>query len=875
MGEIWEQPPAPEQPEWPHFPLSELMLARAEVAAFLSRQRVLCAAPSFVRGEARDELETLELVRGEPLDLQQEDQSELRRQGALARVSHGKRAVLEPLLTSLRQWHEAALSVRIVARSQTQLHRVESLLSHRGVPLQNADGQPVGDSIDEADPSFPTVILQLGTLARGVIAPAERSVWVTEEEIFGQRAHTTSPRKSRAARAALEDLRALVPGDWVVHTEHGVGRYLGLENRVLPGTGHIELIVVEYLGGKLYLPVYRLNQIQKYSGGDAPKLDRLGGQTFAKTKARARRKAREMADELLRLYAERHQATRPALPPAGDDYAAFEAAFPYEETPDQAAAIAEVISDLERPEIMDRLVCGDVGFGKTEVALRAAFRMAAAGRQVAVLCPTTVLAQQHFSTFSRRLSETPFEVRVLSRFQSKKDSAQILARTRAGSVDILIGTHRLLSKDVQFKDLGMIVIDEEQRFGVVHKERLKQLKTHVDVLTLTATPIPRTLQLAIGGLRQMSIITTAPLNRRAIRTLVARPDDGVLREAIERELSRGGQVFYVYNRIEGLHERAARLQALVPRARVAALHGQMSEATLERTMLDFVEGGYDVLVSTAIVESGLDIPRANTMIIDRADLFGLAQLYQLRGRVGRSQERAYCYLLVPSASELSDEARSRIEALERYSELGSGFAVATLDMELRGSGDLLGAEQSGSVEGVGLELFCQMLEEATRQLRGEEVVHDVDPDLHFDVDALIPDSYVDEVGVRLSLYKRLASASDESLVMHLATEMEDRFGPAPPEAVRLVELMRIKVELRRLKVLVCEGQKSSVSLRLREDTPLDATRLAKLVTEQRAKYRLHPDGRLSRRATEREYFSDSLALADKMLEELRSLTDAA
>src|SRR5690606_13194680 len=411
-------------------------------------------------------------------------------------------------------------------------------------------------------------------------------------------------------------------------------------------------------------------------------------------------------DELLRLYAERNSASKVPLPPPDDEFAAFEAAFPFEETPDQAGAILDVLADLEKPQVMDRLVCGDVGFGKTEVALRAAFRVASAGKQVAVLCPTTVLAQQHFLTFVKRLGEYLFEVSGLSRFQTKRGVTDTLKGLAKGTVDIVIGTHRLLSKDLQFHDLGLLVVDEEQRFGVVHKERIKQLRTSVDVLTLTATPIPRTLQLAIGGLREMSVISTAPVNRRAIRTIVSRYEDAVLVEAIERELKRGGQVFYVYNRIEGLYERAQRLQQLLPHARVAVGHGQQSEALLERTMLDFVEGEYDILVATAIVESGLDIPRANTMIIDRADLFGLAQLYQLRGRVGRSSERAYCYLLVPSPSEMTDEARARIETLERYSELGSGFHVATLDMEMRGAGDLLGADQTGTLASVGFELFC-------------------------------------------------------------------------------------------------------------------------------------------------------------------------
>jgi transcription-repair coupling factor (superfamily II helicase) len=523
---------------------------------------------------------------------------------------------------------------------------------------------------------------------------------------------------------------------------------------------------------------------------------------------------------------------------------------------------------------MDRLVCGDVGFGKTEVALRAAFRVAIAGRQVALLCPTTVLAQQHYSTFSSRLANYPIVVRALSRFESRKQQTETLKLLKDGAVDVLVGTHRVLSKDVHFKNLGLLVVDEEQRFGVVHKERIKQLRASVDVLTLSATPIPRTLQMAVGGFRDMSVINTAPVDRRAIRTITSQFDAALVRDAVERELSRGGQVFYVYNRVEGIYERAAKLQELVPGARVAVGHGQMSESELEDTMLAFVDGRYDVLVATAIIESGLDISRANTIIIDRADLFGLAQLYQLRGRVGRSSERAYCYLLVPPPSQLSDEARQRIEALERYTELGSGFQIATLDMELRGAGELLGAEQSGFAATVGFDLFCRMLEEATHELRGEPVVHEVDPELSFDLEALLPDDYIDDVGVRLSLYKRLASATDEAEVDDIATEMQDRFGPAPTEARHLVELMRIKTELRRLRALGCEASAKLVTLHLRDDTPLDPVKVGALVAKRDSGFRVTPDGRVTRRPRADEAFKHGLDLAERTLSELQNCVKA-
>ncbi|RYE94377.1 MAG: transcription-repair coupling factor, partial [Myxococcales bacterium] len=766
-------------------------------------------------------------------------------------------------------WHEAGLAVALVARAETQAERLTALLRHAGVECRGRPGRVDLGSLREAGMHGVAQVL-VGPLARGAVLPGEGLVLVTEEEVFGSRAHRAARRASRkstkdATKAFLEDLRALAVGDVVVHSEHGIGRYQGLVHREV--NGHtVDLLVVDYDGGKLYLPVYRLNQIQKYAGSEgSPRLDRLGGSTFAKTKAKAGKQARQMADELLRLYAERQAVVGHALPAADDDYAAFEATFPFDETPDQGRAIRDVLDDLESPRPMDRLVCGDVGFGKTEVAIRAAFRVAMAGRQVAVLCPTTVLAQQHFLNFQNRFRDYPLRVAAISRFQTKGEQDAVVRQVKEGSIDVVVGTHRLLSKDMHFKQLGLLVVDEEQRFGVTHKERIKQMRRNIDVLTLTATPIPRTMQMAVSGLRDMSLITTAPVDRRAIRTIVTRYDDQVVREAVRRELGRGGQIFYVHNRVEGLYERAAKLQQLVPEARVTVAHGQMGEAALEQAMLDFVEGKFDILCATAIIESGLDIARANTMIVDRADMFGLAQLYQLRGRVGRSRERAYCYLIVPPASALTDEARARIEALERHTELGSGFQIASLDLELRGAGDLLGAEQSGAMATVGFDMFCHMLQDAVRELRGEEVVADVEPDLSFDVEALLPEQYIDEVGVRLSLYKRLASASDEGEVNDLGAEMEDRFGPPPREAKNLVDLMRIKAELRRLRALGCEANARLVTLHLRHDTPLDPARVMALIQQKGSPYRMTPDMRLTRRFDDQ---ADGLRHAEAVLFDL-------
>ncbi|HEX3771762.1 MAG TPA: transcription-repair coupling factor [Polyangiaceae bacterium] len=842
----------------------------AEVVAGLEAHAVVALHRTAIAGAPGEGLSAYESAR-DPLDLASYDQEDLTRAIKAARSSKGKNASLTPLVRRLAHWQSHGLRVFVTARAQTQAERIATLLRHQGVECKPRL-TPFDPAWLDAAPASAVEIV-VGPLSRGVVMPAEGLVLVTEEEIFGARVHRRKERSKAGdpSRPFIEDLRSLAPGDYVVHAEHGIGRYQGLVHKAIPGGHTVDLIAIEYGGGdKLYLPVWRLNQLGKYMGGEhgSPKLDKLGGSTFARTKARVAREVRKMADELLKLYAERQALEGNPLPPADDDYRAFEASFPFDETADQARAIDDVNRDLEAPRPMDRLVCGDVGFGKTEVALRAAFRAAMAGRQVALLCPTTVLAQQHFRTFETRSAGYPIQIRALSRFQTKKEQEEALAGLKEGKVDVVVGTHRLLSKDVHFRNLGLLVVDEEQRFGVSHKERIKQIRAQVDVLTLTATPIPRTLQMAVTGLRDLSLITTAPVDRRAVRTVVTRWDDQVVREAVTRELARGGQCFYVYNRIDKLYEKAQRLQELVPSARIAVAHGQMGEAALEEAMLDFVDGRYDVLVSTAIVESGLDIPRANTMIIDRADLFGLAQLYQLRGRVGRSRERAYCYLVVPPANALTDEARARIEALERHTELGSGFQVATLDMELRGAGDLLGGEQSGNVASVGFDMFCRMLDEAVHEMRGEEVAHDVDTELSFDVEALLPEDYVTDVGVRLSLYKRLASAVDESHVSEIAAEMEDRFGAPPDEARRLVKLMALKTELRRLRALGCEANARVVTLHLRDDTPLDPGKITALMRTSRGAWKLTPDMRLTRRFTS----GDGIANAEAALAELAGAT---
>jgi transcription-repair coupling factor (superfamily II helicase) len=874
----------------PAYPLQALYLEEEEFVTRCRERQVLVVHRLAISGRDAEEATTplTEFLAGDRSEVQTlaaDDQTVLAGQLKARRAAKSGDDPLAPLIAHCKRFMDEGLRVVLTAKTATQAERLATLVRGYGLPV-NAPEPATLELVDQVPPGQTRVLI--GPLEDGFTLVSEALTVITEREIFGERSsRRTKVKKSRdKARAFVEDLRELRTGDYVVHMEHGIGRYLGLDYKEVPVSRYeqlqglvpkrVEVLVIEYQSGdKLFLPVTRLSQIEKFGGaeGAQPKLDRLGGQTFERTKSRVKSAVRKLADDLLALYASRRSRTRPAYPPEGRAYAEFEATFPFEETEDQARAIDEVQRDLSGTTPMDRVVCGDVGFGKTEVAMRAAFRAAMSGRQVAVLCPTTVLAQQHFNTFEERLRDYPLRIEVLSRFVTKQDQSRVIAALKDGSCDVVIGTHRLLSKDVRWKDLGLLVVDEEQRFGVTHKERVKQLKNEIDVLTLSATPIPRTLQLAVSGMRELSIIATPPTDRRAVRTFVTRWDDHVLGEAIRRELSRGGQVFFVHNRIERLHERAAQLKVLVPEARIATAHGQMREGLLEQTMTDFVAGRYDVLCSTAIVENGLDIARANTILIDRADTFGLSQLYQLRGRVGRSRERAYCYLIAPPESAMSDEARIRIEALTRFSQLGSGFQVASLDMELRGAGDLLGAEQSGNVAAVGLDLFVQMLEEAVAELRGETVVHDIDPELTLDFEHYLPDDYVSDVGLRLSLYKRFAMAEDEDTVADIAAEMEDRFGPPPPPALSFVRAMNLKPALRALRVLGCEATPTRVTLHLAQDCPLPADKLVALVARDK-RYQLTPDLRLTRRFIQNDP-GDSVERVNSVLTELRSITPNA
>ncbi|HUE40240.1 MAG TPA: transcription-repair coupling factor, partial [Candidatus Binatia bacterium] len=569
-----------------------------------------------------------------------------------------------------------------------------------------------------------------------------------------------------------------------------------------------------------------------------------GGTSWEKVKAKTREAVLEMAHELLDVYAAREVMEGHAFAPPDEYLREFEARFPFEETPDQERAIADVLADLQKRRPMDRLVCGDVGFGKTEVALRAAFAVVMEGKQVLVLVPTTVLAQQHYETFKKRFAGFPVRIELLSRFRKGEQARAIVRALKRGEVDIVIGTHRLLQDDVELKDVGLLVIDEEHRFGVVHKERLKKLRKLVDVLTLTATPIPRTLHMALSGIRDLSIIESPPVDRQAIRTYVTRHDDSLIREATLRELARGGQVFFVHNRVETIDKIAARLRELVPEARFGVAHGQMHGAALEKVMLDFLEKRLDVLVTTAIIESGLDIPNANTLFIDRADHFGLAQLYQLRGRVGRSHQRAYAYLLLPGETLIGRDAQKRLEVLASLDDLGGGFRLAMHDLEIRGAGNLLGKQQSGQVAAVGFELYTQMLEEAIRELRGERHHVDVEPEIQLGISAFVPEEYVSDVSQRLTLYKRMARAASREELDELRGELEDRFGPVPARVGALLEVMDLRRHLKQAMVLRLRRQATRLVLRFHEASGIDPDRLIALARKRR-ELRILPDNEIS------------------------------
>lgn len=709
---------------------------------------------------------------------------------------------------------EGGKRVLLLAPSESEAERVRTILSSEGVTASRAmrDGLLEVWRVPGAEGS---VRIGVGRTRTAFGIEATGLLVLPTEAVFGLKDVLSVRKGERRGAKTLTEWRDLRPGDLVVHRDHGIGRFEGMVSMDLQGRMADCLVLSYAAGDRLYVPVDRSDTLEKYIGageGTPGTLDRLGSPVFARRKARARKAARDIAGRLKALYARRMAASARALEPPDADYREFEATFPYETTPDQERAIEEVIEDLVRDRPMDRLVCGDVGFGKTEVAIRAAYLAVQQGLQVAVLVPTTLLAEQHRLNFLARFRHTPVVIESLSRFKGPKEARRVIGGLADGSVDIVIGTHRILSEDVRFRRLGLLVVDEEHRFGVVHKERLREMSASVHTLTLTATPIPRTLHMALAGIRDLSVIATPPQDRLAVRTYVARPSPDLIRSAILREVGRGGQVFYLHNRIEDIYDFADRVQRLVPEARVTVAHGAMSADDLESVMGAFVRGEKDTLVCTTLIESGIDIATANTLLVDRADTLGLAQLYQLRGRVGRSAEQAYCYLLVPDPSRMTEEARRRIEAIERFSDLASGFHLAAMDLEIRGAGDLLGADQSGHLAAVGLDLFLEMLQDALRELSGEEPPDRLDTEVRLRVDARIPPEYLPDETLRLRAYRRLARAEDLREVARVAGELADRYGRPPPPVERLLGIIRVKVLARALGIQQVIEKGTSVRL---------------------------------------------------------------
>jgi transcription-repair coupling factor (superfamily II helicase) len=643
-----------------------------------------------------------------------------------------------------------------------------------------------------------TARIEVAPIERGVVLPSARLVLLSEADVTGRRrAHRPARVRRTDAERFFDDL---APGDYVVHHQHGVARYGGMVRRSI-GNVERDYLLLEYRGDdRLYVPSDQIDAVRHYTGGDTPSLSRLGGSEWSRTKARVRSAVQEIAQELVVLYQKRVNSPGHQFPEDTPWQRELEQAFPYQETPDQAKAINDVKADMEEPIPMDRLVCGDVGFGKTEVAIRAAFKAVQDGKQAAVLVPTTLLAQQHFQTFGERYAGYPVRVEVLSRFLTPGQAKRVVDGLATGEVDVVIGTHRLLSDDVSFKDLGLLVIDEEQRFGVAHKEQIKRLRTNVDVLTLTATPIPRTLEMSLTGIRDLSLINTPPAERQPILTYVGGFDERAAAESIRRELLREGQVFYVHNRVHDIEYVTADLRALVPEARIAVAHGQMDEGSLERVVLDFWDGAYDVLVCTTIIESGIDMPTVNTLVVDRADLLGLGQLHQLRGRVGRSGQRAYAYLFYPPERRLTEEAYERLKTIGEATELGSGFKIAMRDLEIRGAGNLLGEAQAGHIAAVGYDLYVQMVTEAVAELKGEEIREPAEIKLDLPVNANIPREYIERDDLRIEAYRRLAAATGDTEVDDIRREWEDRYGPVPPPAATLLDVARLRVEADRLGI---------------------------------------------------------------------------
>jgi transcription-repair coupling factor (superfamily II helicase) len=744
---------------------------------------------------------------------------------------------MQVAIAEARTLVEGGSRVAFFASSTGEVERIADILNEYGLAFQ------LGLEQSESTPEYlaqraymagsvASIYVVKGNVRRGVVFKDSQLVVFGSEDLFETSELIARAPSVKAAMATFSaDLIDLKPGDFVVHTEHGVAQYLGLRE-IAQGDSKGDYMVLEYAAGaKLYVPLERMDLVQRFRGAgeSKPALDRMGGATWTRTKTKVKAKMRDMADELIKLYASRKMADGFPYSPDSNWQREFEDAFEFTETKDQITAISQIKKDMESPHPMDRLLCGDVGYGKTEVAMRAAFKALGDGKQIALLAPTTVLAFQHFETFKRRFQPFPVRIEMFSRFRNAKEIKAGLADLAEGKVDIAIGTHRLLSQDVVFKDLGLVLVDEEQRFGVKHKERLKQLRTSVDHISMSATPIPRTLHMSLLGLRDMSVIETPPKDRLSIHTVVAPYQNEIIKSAVELELARGGQVYFLHNRVDSIWMRAASIQELAPGARIGVGHGQMGEAELEKTMLAFMRHEFDILVCTTIIENGLDIPLANTMIIENAERYGLSELYQLRGRVGRSNRRAYAYLLVPVDTELTEIARKRLAALKEFSDLGAGFKIAALDLELRGAGNLLGGEQHGHINSVGYDMYVRLLDETVRELKGEEIVPEIHSALNLGLDIRIPPEYIADENQRLRAYRQIANTTDAASRDRAETELADRYGPVPDAVRNLLEYSALKTLAEQIGIEAVDRRHNLLNIKFHKETRVDPARLMGVV----------------------------------------------
>ena len=773
-----------------------------------------------------------------------------------------KEQLFEPLVEWLRDKQLSGFSTILISRNQTHADRLGSLLVPYGIQLTAVK------EFSTAKKEPGQICLCVGQLSGGFVWPSEHIALVTDDEIFGVR-HRRRRKAQPRPRTQMLDLQELKKEDLIVHNDHGIGQYGGLVKMTVDGVTNDFLIIIYKGDDKLYLPVDRMNVVQKYMGveGIAPVLDALGGKSWERVKSRIKKSAEKIAGELLELYARRKVEKGYAFPLADSYVRDFEAGFAYEETADQQKAIEDVIDDMQKPTPMDRLICGDVGYGKTEVALRASFLAVNDGKQVAMLVPTTILAEQHYETFRQRFNNYPVNVACLSRFRSARVQRTIIEELAAGKIDIVIGTHRLVQKDVRFSDIGLLILDEEQRFGVKHKEKLKAFRRTVDVLALTATPIPRTLHLSMVGVRDISIISTPPELRKSILTYISEFDDGVIADAINKELRRQGQIFFVHNNIHSIDRIAGKLQRLVPRVRLAVAHGRMDETELEQVMLRFMNREIDMLVCTTIIESGLDVATANTIIVNRADRFGLAQMYQLRGRVGRADEQAYAYLLIPHESLLGKDAQKRLKVLMEHSDLGAGFQIAMNDLKIRGGGTILGASQSGHIAAVGYDMFLKLMENAIAGLKGEETVEPLEPEINVKFSAFLSESYIPDIDQRMSAYRRLAKITELQQLADFKSESLDRFGPLPKEAENLLLKIMLKVLAKKAGVSRLDLVGAQLSLSFSESHQRNPAALVEMILAAPKDFKLSTEHSLKTRLPATQ-FTQQLAQVKNLLKEI-------